>query len=93
MTAKPFDAHAWLFDGNRPLLQEPVLPYSGREHVEIGECYADGTIRTSTQGGPLTKGQIRVTEAQAQRAAYYGWKLAGLTQTFDDGRILVIVYR
>lgn len=87
-----FDAMDWVFNPTKPPKEDPTLAYGLAEAVAVGECFADGSIR-GNRGNRHTNGQVWVRDDQRHRAAYYGWKEAGLAQMQDDGTVLYIVYR
>lgn len=87
-----FDAMDWVFNPTKPPKEDPTLAYGLAEAVAVGETYADGSIR-SNRGGRHVSGQVWVRDDQAERAAYYGWKKAGICQMRDDGTTLHIVFR
>ena len=87
-----FDAMDWVFNPKRALKEDPTLAYGLAEVVEIGECYADGRIR-SNNGQAVPQGLVWVREGQALRAEYYGWRKTGICQVAADGSTLYVVTR
>ena len=87
-----FDAMDWVFNPPKPPKEDPTLAYGLAEAIAVGECYADGAIR-SNNGGRHLRGNVWVRDDQATRAEYYGWRKAGICQMQDDGTTLYIVYR